>query len=603
MPIQDDDYVPFTEDELYEQLADDLQTLTGGEVEDAESSAIQSLLRAHARLLARNQEQSLDRLYDAAYIETASGEQLDQKVREVGIERKPETAATGVATLLREEEPQTNYIIQRGTPITTAGGAVDFLTTEIGRLLFISGFENASLSSAWSGDTASFTPTTTKADRGSQSVEVAASSGVQLFRTDTTVAEGDTLRASLFLPTDAGVGVRFGVANDGQYHAVTVDSGASTMRLIRSDGTETSLDSTGIQIPNGTWLTVEIDTETTGEVDVRLLDASGDSLASVTTTDVTFQGTGVGIDSRDGSTVKYVDDLCTTATTVNIEAASGGSETNLGSDRLTVLPAPPTGITSVTNPLPTGDPTYVDTDGRQFIVGTDRESDAELRDRALVSASRGGAATADAVRSALFDIDNVIDVRAIENDTFSQDGQGRPPLSVEFVTLGGEDVTIGRTLHENVAFTERLVGGFVGTERSYTVTDELLQDQERYEWSEPPTDNIDIELSIVVDESYTGDDAVKSALIEYIGGTDVDGSTITGTTIGEDVRLDAIRDRVVGEELGVRGIADITVDSNGDGTDDTTTDANGLTVYDVADSAVARTDALDGSITVTTTEV
>lgn len=603
MPIQDDDYVPFTEDELYEQLADDLQTLTGGEVEDAESSAIQSLLRAHARLLARNQEQSLDRLYDAAYIETASGEQLDQKVREVGIERKPETAATGVATFLREEEPQTDYIIQRGTPITTAGGAVDFLTTEIGRLLFISGFENASLSSAWSGDTASFTPTTTKADRGSQSVEIAASSGVELFRTDTTVTEGDTLRASLFLPTDAGIGVRFGVANDGQYHAVTVDSGASTMRLIRSDGTETSLDSAGIQIPNGTWLTVEIDTETTGEVDVRLLDASGDSLASVTTTDVTFQGTGVGIDSRDDSTVKYVDDLCTTATTVNIEAASGGSETNLGSDRLTVLPAPPTGITSVTNPLPTGDPTYVDTDGRQFIVGTDRESDAELRDRALVSASRGGAATADAVRSALFDIDNVIDVRAIENDTLSQDGQGRPPLSVEFVILGGEDAVIGRTLHENVAFTERLVGGFVGTERSYTVRDDLLQDQERYEWSEPPTDDIDIELSIVVDESYTGDDAVKSALVEYIGGTDVDGSTITGTTIGEDVRLDAIRDRVVGEELGVRGIADITVDSNGDGTDDTTTDANGLTVYDVADSAVARTDALDGSITVTTTEV
>jgi hypothetical protein len=326
-------------------------------------------------------------------------------------------------------------------------------------------------------------------------------------------------------------------------------------------------------------------------------------LASVATADVSFQGTGVGIDSRDGTTVKYVDDLCTTATTVNIEAASGGSETNLGSDRLTVLPSPPTGITNVTNPLPTGDSIYTDTDGRQFIVGTDRESDAQLRDRALVSASRGGAATADAVRSALFDIDSVIDVRAIENETLSQDGQGRPPLSVEFVILGGEDATIGRTLHENVAFTERLVGGFVGTERSYTVTDDLLQDQERYEWSEPPTDDIDIELSIVVDETYTGDEAVTSALVEYIGGTDVDGSTITGTTIGEDVRLDAIRDRVVGPELGVQGIADITVDSDGDGTDDTTTDANGLTVYDVADSAVARTDALDGSITVTTTEV
>lgn len=602
MPITDDDYEPFTEDELYEQLADDLQALTEGEVEDAESSAIQSLLRAHARLLARNQEQSLDRLYDAGYIETATGEQLDMKVREVGIERNEATPATGLATFLREEEPTTDYIIQSGTPVATANGEVRFATTESGRLQFISGFENASLDSAWDGDTASFTPSSTQADRGSQSVEVAATSSVAIYRNDQTVAQGDRIRASVYLPANGGVGIRFGVVDNSQYHAVSVDSGAGTLSLIRSDGTETSLDSTGIQVPNGVWLTVEIDTETTGEVDARLLDASGEALASVADTDVSFQGTGVGIDSRDASTVKYVDDLCTTATTVNIEAQTGGAETNVGPDSLTVLPSPPTGVSAVTNPLPTGDVIYDDTNGQRFQTGTDRETDAELRDRALVSSSRGGAATADAVRSALRDIDEVIDAQAIENETFSTDAAGRPPLSIEFIVYGGSEAEIGNTLHDKVGLTERLVGGFVGTAVSYTVTDDLLSDDETYTWSEPNIDDIDLTLDIVVDETYAGDEAVKSALVEYIGGTDVDGSVVTGTGIGEDVRVDAIRDRVVGRDLGVRGVASVTIDANGDGTDDTTTDTNGLRVYDVPSSDVAQTDAIDGSITLTTTQ-
>jgi len=465
MPITDDDYEPFTEDELYEQLADDLEALTEGEVEDAESSAIQSLLRAHARLLSQNQEQSLERLYDAGYIETASGEQLNRKVREVGIQRNEATPATGVATFLREEEPTTDYIIQRGTPITTANGEVTFSTTENGSLQFITGFEDASLDSAWNEDTASFTPTTTKADRGSQSVEIAATSGVAIYRNNETVSQGDRIRASLYLPTNAGIGVRFGVIDNSRYHAVSVDSGTGTMSLIRGDGTETSLDSTGVQVPNGAWITVEIDTETTGEVDVRLLDGSGESIAAVSDTDISFQGTGVGID------------------------------------------------------------------------------------------------------------------------------------------YGGTNAEIGNTLHENVGLTERLVGGFFGTAVTYTVTDELLADDETYTWSEPNIDDIDLTLDIVVDEAYAGDEAVKSALVEYIGGTDVDGAVVTGTEIGEEVRVDAIRDRVVGPDLGVRGIASITIDADGDGTDDTTTDANGLRVYEVPDSDVAQTDAVDGSIVLTKTEV
>jgi len=253
--------------------------------------------------------------------------------------------------------------------------------------------------------------------------------------------------------------------------------------------------------------------------------------------------------------------------------------------------------------LPTGDVTYNDTSGQQFQTGTDRESDAELRDRALVSASRGGATTADAVRSALRDIDEVIDAQAIENDTLSTDAAGRPALSIEFSVYGGAKADIGTTLHENVGLTERLVGGFVGNAVSYTVTDDLLADDETYTWSRPNIDNIDLSLDVVVDEAYAGDEAVKSALVEYIGGTDVDGSVVTGTSIGEDVRTDAIRDRVVGRDLGVRGVANITIDANGDGTDDTTTDANGLRVYDVPNSDVTQTNALNGSITLTTTEV
>jgi len=135
------------------------------------------------------------------------------------------------------------------------------------------------------------------------------------------------------------------------------------------------------------------------------------------------------------------------------------------------------------------------------------------------------------------------------------------------------------------------------------VTDELLADDETYTWSEPNIDDIDLTLDIVIDETYAGDESVKSALGEYIGGTDVDGAVVTGTDIGEEVRVDAIRDRVVGTDLGVRGIASIIIDADGDGTDDTTTDTNGLRVYEVPDSDVAQTDAVDGSIALTKTEV
>lgn len=598
MPVEDDEYVPLTDDQLYGQQADDLEDISDGDAEDFEGSAIQSLIRGNSRLLARNQEQTLSDLYDAGYLETANGSALDKKAQENGIARKPATPATGVARFFRNSEPTTDYTIKRNLVITTANGEVDFLTTESGALQLLTGFDSSSLDSAWSGDTSSFGTQTTTVDDDTHALEVPATSGADIYRTDITVSEGDRFRASLYLPSGGAVDVRFALEGSGTFYAAIVDEGAGTLELIESDGgTESQLDSTAVAVPNGVWITVEIDWRTTDEVTVRLDDDTDTTLDSVEAPIGVSSG-GIGIGSRSGTTTEYVDTLCTTATALNIEGAEGGTETNVGSDRIRVLSTQPTGVDGVFNPLPTGDDQYKDTDGRQFIIGKNREDDEELRNRALKSTAKGGAATVNAIGSALRGIDDVIGVTAFENDDLSEDGDGRPALSVEFVVYGGKDADIAQVIHDKVALTERLSGGHVGSLKSYTITDDLLADDETYEWSEPPIDNLDITIDVVTDSTYEGDDAVKSAIVKYIGGTDVDGSVETGTSVGIDIRVDEIRNRVVGDDLGVKGIASITIDSDGDGTDDTTTDGDGLTVYAVAKSDVAETDATDGSIVV-----
>jgi hypothetical protein len=123
------------------------------------------------------------------------------------------------------------------------------------------------------------------------------------------------------------------------------------------------------------------------------------------------------------------------------------------------------------------------------------------------------------------------------------------------------------------------------------------------QWSRPSEKHIDITLDIVFEDTYIGDDEIRDRIVSYVGGVDSSGGSVDGTSVGEPVYIDQVEDEIVSDDTGVVGISDSIYDTDGDGTDDTTTDSNGLEIIDVADNVVAATDGSDGSISITTTQI
>lgn len=104
-------------------------------------------------------------------------------------------------------------------------------------------------------------------------------------------------------------------------------------------------------------------------------------------------------------------------------------------------------ITEITNPSMNVD-SVVDT--AIVSIGTEAESDYNLRKRWLAAIGGGGSGTAASIRSAILRIPNVESVTVIENDSDYADEQGRPPHSFEayvFAPLVG-DTDIAKAIFE-----------------------------------------------------------------------------------------------------------------------------------------------------------
>jgi hypothetical protein len=80
--------------------------------------------------------------------------------------------------------------------------------------------------------------------------------------------------------------------------------------------------------------------------------------------------------------------------------------------------------------------------------------------------------------------------------------------------------------------------------------------------------------------------------VNYIGGTTTNARSVTGLGQGDDVIVNEV-ENVAEDVVGVDAVTSTTIDDNDDGTDDTTTDGDGVTVYAVTDSEVAVVDAAD----------
>ncbi|MDB9247442.1 baseplate J/gp47 family protein [Halorubrum ezzemoulense] len=281
-----------------------------------------------------------------------------------------------------------------------------------------------------------------------------------------------------------------------------------------------------------------------------------------------------------------------------VRATEGGTETNLAPNKLVDMPSPPSGIESVTNPNPTGDENYTDTNGETLVVGRDRENDEELRIRALQSRSIGGAATPRAIEASVLSVPGVRSVSLESNPKPTEDEDGRPPYSNEVIVAGGNEADIADALVKAVGVTDlfRLQSGVIGTGVTVDKYIDVLEETVSVGFSRPAEVSLTIDVTVDTTTEYVGDDVIANTLVEYVGGVRTDGETINGLGVGEDVYINLLEDAIVGTDVGVRGIDTVTVDTNGDGSDDRTTTDNGIEIIDIGFGEQATLDASDVTI-------
>lgn len=154
----------------------------------------------------------------------------------------------------------------------------------------------------------------------------------------------------------------------------------------------------------------------------------------------------VGIDNLDGTffvqstdpetpfTLIVSAELVITKAAVNtsVQAEEFGAVQGLAGTA-TVIETPLSGWDSVTN-------------GTDFDIGREPETDTELRLRRLSSLQVTGAGTLEAIRSRLLQVVGVTAAFVEENTTTAIDGAGRPPKSFEAVVAGGDDQDIADLL-------------------------------------------------------------------------------------------------------------------------------------------------------------
>lgn len=228
---------------------------------------------------------------------------------------------------------------------------------------------------------------------------------------------------------------------------------------------------------------------------------------------------------------------------VPIISIGAGKGNNVAEKSITEIINPQLGIDKVIN--------LEQTEG-----GLDVETDDEFRERYKKSYSRGGGSTVPAIHAALLDIDNVADADVREN-VMMEEVDGLPPKSVACYIFGGDDNEIAKVIYENKSAGIQAFGE--------TVID--VEDKKgikhKIGFTRAKVQNIWVKLRLTKAGGYKGDDAIKRAVINYIGGIDDDGIEYSGLKLGNDV----IYSRVLGAIMCLGGVADAEILLSTDGKD------------------------------------
>lgn len=202
-----------------------------------------------------------------------------------------------------------------------------------------------------------------------------------------------------------------------------------------------------------------------------------------------------------------------TVTWAYIGEGAAFADVAAASQELDAVPAPAFTITTIETPVSGWSNS---TNVLDAALGRAVETDADLRARRIVELAGGGAGTADEIRAALLDEDNVpgvLSVHIFNNVTDTTDGDGVPPHSIEALVRGGVDQDVGDTLFAHVGAGIRAYGS-----TPVTVVDSEGNDQS-VSFSRPTEVPIYVDVGITALESLypaDGDAQVKAAVAAAI---------------------------------------------------------------------------------------
>lgn len=164
---------------------------------------------------------------------------------------------------------------------------------------------------------------------------------------------------------------------------------------------------------------------------------------------------------------------------------------------LTVIETPVSGLDSFTNEL-------------DAEVGSLTETDAAAKQRRNEELAVAGAATINAIRSDLSEVEGVTAVVVFQNVYAVPDIDGRPPHSVDVVVEGGDEQDIADRLFDTVAGGIETIGDIL---RNVTDSQGFSQP---IRFSRPDQIAIWVELDLTIDAAKypsNGDDLVKAAIV------------------------------------------------------------------------------------------
>lgn len=230
--------------------------------------------------------------------------------------------------------------------------------------------------------------------------------------------------------------------------------------------------------------------------------------------------------------------------TVEIVALDVGAIGNVGANTITQIVNPDANITSVNNPSKTNG-------------GREKETDTEARERADITVEGIGSATTAAIRTNLLKISSIRAAKVIENYKDVVDQYGTPPRSIQAFVLGGSDEEIAKAIHEKKA------GGIQPYGTTYVDVLDLSGDVKQIGFTRADEVNVFIKVNVTTNTSFTsnGVNQIKTALIRYVGGTDINNNTYSGLNMGDDV----IVSRLIARTYSVDGIEDVMIEVSTDG--------------------------------------